>query len=217
MGKTGLIAGASGLVGGHCLQLMLLEKEYSKVISIGRRKLDVKHDKLEQVIVDFDNIDKYAELFQADHVYCCLGTTIKKAKSKEAFKKVDLEYPLKMAALAEKNNAMVFSIITSLGASQGSSFFYSKVKGEVEDTLATMSIPSINILQPSILYGERNESRMGEKIGIVGMKALGPLMIGGLKKYKGISGEQVALAMVSLTIEERKGLRKIPSDELQQY
>ena len=217
MSKIALIAGASGMVGGHCLQLLLKDSEYSKVVSIGRRQISIKDEKLEQIVVDFDKLEEHADLFTADHIYCCLGTTIKKAKTKEQFKKVDLEYPLKMAGLAADNNAMCFSIITSLGASQSSPFFYSKVKGEVEDILATLNIPCINILQPSILYGDRGESRIGEKIGIFGMKAVGSLFVGGLKKYKGISGEQVALAMVSVTKEERKGLRKFPSNELQDY
>lgn len=205
------------MVGGHVLQRLLEDSYYSHVHSIGRRKLDLEHPKLEQAVVDFGRLSEHGALFEADHVYCCLGTTIKKAGSKEAFSRVDKEYPLQMADLAASGNAMAYAIITALGADRKSLFFYNRVKGEVETELGKKSIPSITILQPSLLLGDREENRLGEKISQVVMRNTGSLMVGPLKSYKAIEGEQVARAMVMITKEERKGLTRYPNEVLLEY
>ena len=217
MTKTALIAGASGMVGNHVLGMLLRDPSYDKVVSIGRRKLEMSDPKLKQVIIDFEELDEHAELFGADHIYCCLGTTIKKAKTQDAFRKVDQIYPLKMASLAESNNAMCYSIITAIGSDATSNFFYNRVKGEVESELETKNIPCVYILQPSMLLGERDDHRLGERIGQVAMKFTNGIMIGGLKKYKAIDGLQVARAMIAITKEERKGFYRYPNDQLLEF
>jgi len=216
MKKTALIAGASGLCGGHCLQLLLKDTDYEWVTSIVRRPSGVEHPKLTEVIVDFDQLNDHAELFKVDHVYCCLGTTIKVAGSKEAFRRVDQVYPLSMAELSELTDVRSFSIITALGSDSGSMIFYNKVKGEVEDSLRNLSIPSIGILQPSMLLGDRSEQRMGESIGKVAMKLTSALFQGPLKKYKAIEGAQVARAMVTISKNEKPGCNTYLSDVLQE-
>ncbi|MEZ5008452.1 MAG: oxidoreductase [Chitinophagales bacterium] len=216
MAYTALIAGASGLVGGNCLQLLLDDKECTKVISIGRRVLDIKHAKLQQETIDFEKLADHANLFDVDQVYCCLGTTIKTAGSKENFRKVDFDFPLNIAEVAE-GSAKVFSIITAQGSDAKSPIFYNKVKGQLEDALQALQIDKINIIQPALLLGSRDESRPGETIAQGLFKLINPLFRGSMKKYKGIPVEQVAKAMVTLAKEGKTGYHKYSSDQLWEY
>src|SRR5688572_23842014 len=124
--KTALIAGATGLVGHQCLRLLLADNRYDKVIAIGRRPVELEHPKLHQKIVDFDTLDQYQPDLNADDVYCCLGTTIKKAGSKSIFFKVDFTYVTKLASLASANGASQFLVVSAMGADAGSSIFYNK-------------------------------------------------------------------------------------------
>ncbi len=209
-----LIAGATGLVGGNCLRLLLEDDMYKSVISIGRRNLPIVNEKLEQHIVDFSKLEEYQDLFDVDHVFCCLGTTIAKAKSKENFRRVDYEYPLKMAQLSEQKGVQNFSIVSSLGANSNSPIFYNKVKGYIEGDISKLSIPKINILQPSMLLGDRSEKRLKEDIGKVVMKVLNPIMLGGFQKYRAITGEQVAKAMIFYAKNSNAGVNVYASDVL---
>jgi uncharacterized protein YbjT (DUF2867 family) len=212
--RTALIAGASGLIGGHCLTLLLENENYSNVISIGRRELAVTHPKLQQHVVDFNELEFYQELFKVNHVFCCLGTTIKTAGSKEKFRLVDYVFPIKMAQLAQSNGVEVYSIITAMGANAKSSIFYNQVKGEVENELKALDIPVVHILQPSLLLGDRNESRTGEAIAQAIFKVINPIFVGKLKQFKGIPGERVAQKMIALANNENKGYQKYTSDLL---
>jgi uncharacterized protein YbjT (DUF2867 family) len=212
--RTALIAGASGLIGGHCLTLLLENENYSNVISIGRRALDITHSKLEQHVVDFNKLENYEDLFKVNYVFCCLGTTIKTAGSKEKFRLVDSVFPIKMAQLAQSNDVEVYSIVTAMGANAKSSIFYNQVKGEVENELETLDIPTVHILQPSLLLGDRNESRTGEAIAQAIFKVINPIFVGKLKQFKGIPGKRVAEKMVALANNGSKGYQKHPSDLL---
>ncbi|MGB0862010.1 MAG: oxidoreductase [Saprospiraceae bacterium] len=212
--KTALIAGASGLVGGHCLATLLENDNYSKVISIGRRALTITHSKLEQHIIDFNKLESYQTLFEVNHVFCCLGTTIKKAGSKEKFRLVDQVFPMKMAQLAKLTGVEVYSIVTAMGGNPKSSIFYNQVKGEVERDLETLDIPTVHVLQPSLLLGDRNERRTGEAIAQALFKVINPLFVGKLKAFKGIPGKQVAETMVRLSNDGSKGYQKHPSNLL---
>jgi len=214
MSYTALVAGGSGLVGGFTIDFLLQDPDCSQVISIGRRKLPKKHDKLDQKVVDFNLLEQQKDLFKVDRAFCCLGTTIKKAGSKGKFRLVDYDYPLKMAAIAQEQGVKIFSIITALGSDKHSKIFYNKVKGEVEAELETLQIPSINVLQPSLLMGERDESRLGEGIAQMAFKIINPLFVGPIKKYKGIQGEQVAKAMVAIAAKGEKGFHRFESDKL---
>lgn len=204
--KLALIIGATGLVGNELLQRLLRSKEYRKIITLTRRPLHSKDAKLEQHVVNFDNLEKYEELFHVDTVFCALGTTMKKAKTKEQFIKVDFDYPLKAAELAKKQGVNQFFIVTAMGANQHSPFFYNQVKGNIEAALKGLQFPSLFIIRPSLLLGDRNESRFGEDIGQKLAKTLPILFKGPLQKYKPNQASAVANAIFKLSLTDKKGL-----------
>lgn len=215
MGKTAILLGATGLIGGHCLQLLLKSPRYSKVVCLVRKKLPLINDKLEQIVVDFDNLTDYTHALKGDDVFCCLGTTIKVAKTKENFKKVDYHYPLQAAKIALAQGATQYLLVSSLGADASSMVFYSKTKGEVERDIKALGYPTLHIMQPSLLLGDRDESRLGEQIGEKVMTSLSFLMQGPLKKYRAIEAEAVAFAMVQLASQEQGGTHTHQSDGIQ--
>lgn len=211
--STALIAGASGLVGNQLMNHLLKSREYSQIISIGRRKLDLVNSKITQHIIDFEELDTLD--IKADVVFCCLGTTIKKAGSKEAFRKVDFLYPKLLAEYALKKGARAFYIITAMGADSKSSIFYNQVKGEIENELKQIPFEQLGIYRPSLLLGERVEQRLAEGIGQSVMRALGFLFVGSLKNYKAITGDKVAEFMLSQSLKSRKGAFVHLSGEMQ--
>lgn len=213
--KTALIIGSTGLIGSHLLDLLLESQEYEKVITFVKRDSGIQHPKLKQRIIDFDKPDTYKEFVVGDDFFCTIGTTIKKAGSQDAFRKVDFEYPKQFASLAQQNKVKQFLIITSLGADANSSNFYLKTKGEIQDFLKNCAFESISILQPSLLLGNRTEFRLGEKMGVYFMKLFSFLFIGNLKKYKAIQSEAVAKAMFIIAQKNYKGFQIIESDSIQ--
>ncbi|MEW4224958.1 oxidoreductase [Rossellomorea marisflavi] len=195
-GKVALIAGATGMVGSRLVRLLLDSPRYDKVISIVRRESGVVHEKLDERVQSLDDM-RLEPGETIDDVYCCLGTTIKKAKSQEAFKKVDHGYPLQLAELGKTHGAKQFLLISSMGADVDSRFFYSRVKGMTEGDITALGYSTLHIFRPSLLLGERAEFRFGEKMGEVASRLLQPLMRGKLRKYRSIEGAQVARGMLS--------------------
>lgn len=212
--RNALIVGASGLVGGHCLGLLLESDRYSQIISIGRRELPLIHPKLDQQVIDFNRMQKHASDLVADDIYCCLGTTIKKAGSKEAFKKVDYTYVAELARITASKNATQFLVVSAMGANAHSFIFYNKVKGEMEEFVKQQDFKAVHIFQPSLLLGDREEKRTGEELASKIMKPLSPLMVGPLKKYKPIEAETVARAMVYAAALNETGIHTHTSDEI---
>lgn len=208
-----LIAGASGLVGKVLLAQLLEDNTYTEVRILVRRQIDLVHPKLRQVIADFDNLAKGELAFHGVHkAFCTLGTTMAKAGSKEAFYKVDYTYILSFAEMAKKHGASHFILVSSMGADANSRIYYSKVKGEVENAVKALNFTALHILQPSILLGNRQESRLGERIGI-GVAKLFAMLIP--SNYKGIEAAQVALAMRVLAADGRTGTYITQSGALQ--
>ncbi len=208
-----LIAGATGLVGSQLMQIALNDNSIETVVSIGRRKTSTEHKKLNQQIVNFDNLETL-DLNGIDTVFCCLGTTIKKAGSQEIFRKVDYTYVLNLAKWAEKNAVDNFLVISAMGAEKGSSVFYSKVKYEMESSLEQLNIPTINIIKPSLLLGDRKEIRLGESIGAFVMKLFNFAFVGPLKKYKAIPAKTVARALLRLSKRKQEGVYRHTNDAL---
>jgi len=211
--KTAVIAGSSGLIGGILTKLLLEDKRYSKVISLGRRKLDISDPKLEQKIVDFNNLDEVD--LACDDVFCGLGTTIKQAGSQANFRKVDFNYPANLAERSQVCGAKRFLLVSSLGADSKSKVFYSKVKGETEAVIAQVGLETVHIFRPSILLGARKEFRMGELLGKAAMKGLGFMMLGRLKKYRAIQASTVAKSMLYYANQPEVGLFIHESNQIQ--
>ena len=214
--KTALLVGATGLVGSVLLEQMLSDDFYQEIIILTRKSLGIRHHKIQEHLIDFDNLDAYTHLIKADHIYCCLGTTIKKAKSKDNFYLVDYTYPTEIAKIAKFNGATLFSLISAMGACKYSTFYYNRVKGEVEETIEHLQFKSCNIIRPSLLLGERQEFRLGEEIGKAVAKGLDFMMVGGLKKYKPIEAKAVAVAMYAISKEMREGFHIFESSYLQE-
>ena len=213
--KTAIIAGASGLTGGHLLEYLLEGDHYHQVKAIVREPLNIDHPKLQQIVVDFDDLQSHEEELVADDVFCCLGTTIKKAGSQAAFRKIDQDYPLDLARLTARQGATKYMLVSALGADKSSLVFYNKVKGQVEHDLKQIPFQAIHIMRPSLLLGDRKESRVGEDIGKVVFSALGGLMVGPLKRYRGIKAKAVAFGMFHLAQQPDLGVYEHESDEIQ--
>jgi uncharacterized protein YbjT (DUF2867 family) len=217
MNKKALLIGATGLTGTECLNLLLKDDHYSGVEIWVRQSTGITHPKLLELIIDFDKIQQ-TENMKADHVFCCLGTTIGKAGSQENFYKIDHDYVLACAKVAERSLADKFLYISSLGANIDSGNFYLRTKGQVEESLSKCKIPSVIIFRPSMLLGNRKEFRLGERIGKGVMSVLQFVLIGRLRKYRGIQAAQVAKAMVAeAKSTENGGFRIIESDKIQKY
>lgn len=208
--KSALVLGASGLIGSEVLQLCLDSNVYNTVIAPVRRPLLIDHEKLVEKVIDFD-MPPWEDLFPADHVYCCLGTTIKTAGSKSNFRKVDHDYPLAFGGAAKKWKASVFSIVTAAGSNANSKIFYNRVKGELESNLKSLTLNSTLIFQPSLLMGNRNQFRLGEKI-IIGVAKLTSWMTP--KSVRAIHSKIVAKAMVLETNSNKIGFNIISNKEM---
>lgn len=212
--KKALIAGSTGLIGNQLLQLLLADDYYDKVIAISRKSLEMSHPKLENMVFEFDRMTEHHASLKADDVFCCLGTTIKKVKTKEKFRKVDFEYPLELARITKANGAEQFLLISALGADKKSNIFYNRVKGEVEEAIGQVGFKAYQIFRPSLLMGDRKESRSGEDAGKFVFKYFGFLVP---EKYKGIESIKVARAMQKIAEQNQAGVHISESKELQAY
>lgn len=209
--KTALLLGASGLTGQHLLELLLNDPLYAQVTIYVRKLIHVSHPKLVQRIVDFEKLDTAID---ATDVFCCLGTTIKKAGSQDAFKQVDLVYPQKIAALQLTAGSQSFLVISAVGADENASIFYSRTKGQLEKKLTLLRYPCLCIFRPSFIIGDRAERRMGEKIGIFIAKLISPILVGPLKKYQAVSALALAASMQHAAHQHTTGIHYISSAEI---
>lgn len=191
-----MVLGATGLTGQQVLAGLLAAPEVEAVVAPVRRPVPT-HPKLVQRTVDFDHLSDEKDLFAVDAIICCLGTTMARAGSKAAFRKVDYDVPLEAARLGHEHGARAFLLMSAVGASAQSPVFYSRVKGQLEETLSGLGFPRLSLYHPGLLLGERNEHRTGESAMGSIMPVLNTLMPGPLKRYRGIPVETVARAMVT--------------------
>jgi uncharacterized protein YbjT (DUF2867 family) len=208
-GLTAVLAGATGLVGGECLRQLLASPRYKQVVVVTRRKLDpgLRHDKLREVVVEFARLADVKSRLRGDHVFCALGTTIRKAGSQQRFREVDYEYPLRFAQLTLGNGARHFSVVSAFGASRSSPFFYSRVKGELEEGLRQMGWPSLAILRPSVIAGERAESRPLERLSE-------HLLRFAPATWRPVAAAGIAATMIATALREPAGVTVIESREI---
>lgn len=213
--RKAIIVGATGLIGESLTELLLDSSDYQEVYILSRRETGKKHPKLIEKIIDFGQIHQYVDEIPEGDLFCCIGTTMKKAKSKEAFRKVDFSIPVDISKFW-KIKIKKFILISSIGANKKSSNFYLKTKGETEEAIINSGIKTIHILRPSILLGKRKELRTGERIGILLIKLFNPLLKLGLKKYRGIEAKTVAQTMIQLALSPVEDVHIYESDEIRE-
>lgn len=213
--KTALVIGSSGLIGSHLVIQLLSNPNFDKVIVFNRRPCLILHPKIEEHLIDFNDLKPIEPFVKGDVMFCTMGTTIKKAGSKEAFRLVDVVYPEQFAQMALNNQVKQFLLISSLGADLESTNFYLKTKGEIETFLQQSAFNSVSILRPSLLLGDRKEFRLGEKLATYILPVLSLFLIGPFKKYKAIEAKTVAKSMVNIALQNKPGFTIYPSDELQ--
>lgn len=221
MKTTATLLGATGLIGGHILELLKDETSFDEIRVISRRPLEINHPKVKVVVIDFeDDLQFRASMEGSTVVFCAIGTTQKKVKGdKKLYRKIDFDIPVNAAKHSIKYGCKQFLIVSSLGADSKKSGFYLKLKGEVEDALkekvhSPVGFESLSIFRPSLLLGERSETRIAEGIGQFFGKALKFLIPG---KSKPIEGENVAKAMVEVAKLKKKGVEVYHYEEMKAF
>ncbi len=214
--KRAIVFGGSGLVGGHLLHQLLESSAYGQVAVFGRKVLDVDHPRLEQHIVDFDDPASWETGVKGDDLFICLGTTMKKAGSREAFYRVDFTYTHMAARIASRRQVGQLLLVSSAGADAGSLFYYSRVKGELEDAVKKLPFWSIHILRPSLLLGDREEQRPAEQaagwLGRALVRVTGGNSLFGMAP---VEAATVARAMVRLAGKIESGIFVHTSADIQ--
>jgi uncharacterized protein YbjT (DUF2867 family) len=195
MKKTAIVIGATGLVGKQLVEKLIKDSSFEKVKIYVRSTTNFQSTKVEEFVIDFDYINNFEPTIKGDVLFSCLGTTLNQAGSKENQKLVDYTYQLEFAKIAKKNGVPNYVLISSVGSDKKSFFFYNKIKGELESAVRKLHFKKTTILQPSILSGSRKENRLGETVGATVVDAFASVLPF-LKKYRSISGKQVAKAMI---------------------
>ncbi|GAA4310811.1 oxidoreductase [Pontixanthobacter gangjinensis] len=211
--KTAIILGATGLTGSLLLDKLLQDDRYRKIKIFSRSHVKQKHEKIEEYLIDLFALESVSNLFTADEVYCCIGTTRQKTPDKDTYRMIDFGIPATAAKIARNNEIRTFQVISAMGANENSKIFYNRVKGEMEGAVMEQKIANTYILQPSLIGGEREENRPMEYLWKKIMSLGDNLLVGNLKKYRSIHPEAIAKAMIYLANNEYTSGR-IPSDEI---
>jgi uncharacterized protein YbjT (DUF2867 family) len=205
-GRSVLVAGSTGLVGSDVVRELLTDPTVGRIVLIGRRPMP-STERVQSRVVDFDNLAADRDIFAVDQIICALGTTLRAAGSKEAFRRVDFEYPLALARLGLQHGVRHFLVVTALGADADSRVFYNRVKAELEDSLRSLGYRSITIVRPSLLLGKRKEFRLFEGIG----KLVAPAIPG---RFRPVLASDVARVLARAAREDLPGLSIIESEEI---
>ena len=213
--RNALILGASGLVGGALLRILLNDSTYSEVRAVVRRPLEIRHTKLREHIIDFETLGAHKKIFAVDDVFCCLGTTIKQAGTRENFRRVDFHYPVEAAITAHAAGAQSYYIITAMGSNPRARIFYNRVKGETEEALSTIPFAALHIFRPSLLLGERIENAPASGLRRKFLQRC-RFFSGPLKKYMPIDATVVARAMARAAQSGTRGVFIYESSQIQQ-
>ncbi len=200
--KTAIIFGVTGLTGKALLTNLLNDSRYDKIYCVARRSLNIKIPKVEEIIFDYKDFSKLPPLM-VDHVFSCMGTTLKAAGSKEAQQVIDRDYPISISKFAKQIAAEKIVCVSSVGSDINSGNFYLKTKAEMEEGVKA-NFPNAVFMRPSFLMGDRKEIRLGEKIGIGVFKVINPILMGGLSKYRGVNVSKLSKAMIEACFKETK-------------
>lgn len=209
-----VVAGATGLTERLLIEQLQHEPSFGSITALARRTMTSDDPRLTWRSVDFENLPSDLISSHIDCCFCCLGTTIKKAGSQEMFRQIDFTYVVGLAEMCAAHHVPHFLLISSVGADSHSAVFYSRVKGEVEQAVASCRIARVSVLRPSMLLGDREEFRIGERVGAFMMRSVNPILIGRFKKYRAIGADTVAKAMVHLATTPGDGYRVYESDEI---
>lgn len=215
--KKALLFGASGFIGGYLLAELLENPAYRQVTVVVRKPLELHHPKLQQLIGDYDSLSKLQDLLTADDVFCALGTTRKKTPDKKLYYQIDHDYPVKAAAITKENGATAYFLVSSIGADEHSSVFYTRTKGETERDIIALDFERTHIFRPSALTGDRAEKRTLEKVSGKIIKGINGLFRGSWTKYRSIDGQEVARAMNSIAANNIPGVHYYHWDEIKKW
>lgn len=210
------LIGATGLVGNLLLEKLAQATEVRSIKAITRKPLDKVPFKTENIVIDFNRMQEFASELKADVFICCLGTTIKVAGSQEAFHRVDYDYVVQFAKIAEQNHASKFQVVSAMGADANSTVFYNRTKGEMEKKLKELKIPQIEIFQPSLILGERKDKRAFEDLAQNLAPKLGFIFKGPLQKYRPIKATDIAAAMAKTSLQSKGGQFTYSSNQIQE-
>ena len=216
MPRTALLLGATGLVGRHTLDLLAHDERWDRVVTLSRRPVDAVSERHQPEVLDFDELASAPERFACDDLICALGTTMKQAGSREAFRRVDYGYVVDAAVLAVAEGARQLVLVSAYGANARSRVFYNRVKGQTEDAVRQLGFESVGILRPSLLTGDRDESRTGEAIGERVLNVLTPLLRGPLRPLRPTPAQSVARALVELAARAAPGVTVLDPVEIRQ-
>jgi len=214
MKKTAIILGASGLTGSFLLEKLLKDDRYEKIKLFSRKALQQDNPKVFEKTGNLLELANFSTDFTGDEVYCCIGTTTKKTPDKDLYRNIDFGIPVAAVKLAKQNKIATFLVVSAMGANANSGIFYNKTKGEMEQAVLDEKIANTFILRPSLIGGERKESRLFEKLGVVVFKIIQPLFLGKFKKYKIIEAEHIAQAMINLANNKLTDKQIIQSDAI---
>ena len=203
--------GATGLVGRLVLARLLDSPDVTRVVAPTRRPLDIQHPALMNPVVDFEALPDDADWWAVDAVICTLGTTMADAGSKRAFRRVDHDYPLMVARLARDAGANTYALNSAMGANARSLIFYNKVKGELEDALAGLGYPSLALVRPGLIDGERSHKRPGEGRALAVSRLLRPLLP---MRVRPSRAERIADALMHAALHPRPGIHRIEASAL---
>lgn len=212
MRQHAIVIGATGLIGSALLKQLIANKAFSQITAISRRPIELKADTLHNVVTDFDQLDAVRESFTGDCLFCCMGTTRKQAGSLAAQYKVDVDYPLQAARLAREQGVKHFLLVSSMSANSGSRSAYLRMKGELEDGVRALAFERLSIFQPSLLLGERQQRRTGEYFAGKVMPSF--CLLPGLRRYRPISGDQVAQSMIARSLNAGPAQETFSLDEI---
>jgi uncharacterized protein YbjT (DUF2867 family) len=210
--KSAIVIGGTGMVGKQLVHLLLNDERFSKVYVYGRRSLGIKDPKLEERLIDFNKPDSWQKLVTGDILFSTLGTTLKQAGGQKAQYKIEHTYQYQFAEAAAYNDVPVYVLVSAASASPDSKLFYSRMKGELEHDVKKLPFQSINILQPSLLVGEREHPRFGEAFGYKVLKALNS--VGLFRKYRAIQDRTVATAMINAGLTAANGVHIFTLDQI---
>lgn len=211
MGKTAIVIGASGLVGQQLVNQLLIHQEFEKVKIFVRRKIGLTHPKLDELVIDFDQPETWKDQIKGDVAFSTMGTTIKKAGTKENQYRIDFTYQFEFARHAAENGVPVFVLVSSLGANPTSSVFYSRMKGELDDAVGRLPFPKTLIFRPSILDGNRKEKRPAEAFSLAVMRTITKFVF---RNYRPTPADVLAEKMIRLSTDGHTGKHIVEGKEI---